>query len=74
MRGVAAALRVSCPGRRRADRDAGLTGQSPLTSRTAHAFADGSRHNDTFERMRAIAAKLSPGEMDLLGAYYTTAH
>ena len=53
----------------------GLTGQSAAyIAAQLHAFADGSRGNDVFQRMRAIAAKLTPREMALLGAYYTTPH
>ena len=53
----------------------GLTGQSPVyVESQLQAFAKGERHNDAFERMRAIAAKLTPREMVLLGAYYTTPH
>jgi cytochrome c553 len=52
-----------------------LTGQSPAyVAAQLQAFADGSRHNDVFQRMRAIAAKLTPREMSLLGAYYATPH
>ena len=53
----------------------GLTGQSPVyVESQLQAFAKGERHNDAFMRMRAIAAKLTPREMILLGAYYTTPH
>lgn len=52
-----------------------LTGQSPnYVTAQLHAFADGSRHNDVFERMRSIAGRLTPREMELLGAYYATPH
>ncbi len=34
------------------------------------AFASGQRHNDIFNRMRGIAAKLQPGEMEKLAEYY----
>ena len=52
-----------------------LTGQSAVyVTAQLQAFADGNRHNDVFERMRSIAAKLTRPEMTLLGAYYTTPH
>ncbi len=52
-----------------------LTGQSPeYVAAQLQAFANGGRHNDIFERMRTIAAKLTPHEMTLLGDYYTTPH
>jgi len=52
-----------------------LTGQSPTyVTQQLEAFASGGRHNDVFQRMRSIAAKLAPREMNLLGAYYTTPH
>jgi len=52
-----------------------LAGQSaPYVAAQLKAFADGSRHNDAFERMRSIAANLTPREMALLAAYYTTPH
>ncbi|MGO8865124.1 MAG: c-type cytochrome [Alphaproteobacteria bacterium] len=52
-----------------------LTGQSPAYIESQlQAFAKGERHNDTFMGMRAIAAKLTPREMALLGTYYTTPH
>jgi cytochrome c553 len=52
-----------------------LTGQSAAyIGAQLQAFADGSRRNDVFQRMRSIAAKLTPREMVLLGAYYTTPH
>jgi cytochrome c553 len=35
------------------------------------AFASGKRHNDIFNRMRGIAAKLQPGEMEKLAEYYS---
>ncbi len=35
------------------------------------AFARGARHNDIFNRMRGIAAKLQPGEMEKLAEYYS---
>jgi cytochrome c553 len=34
------------------------------------AFASGQRHNDIFNRMRSIAAKLQPDEMEKLAEYY----
>jgi cytochrome c553 len=53
----------------------GLTGQSPgYVEGQLRAFAKGERHNDVFMRMRAITAKLTPQEMALLAAYYTTPH
>jgi cytochrome c553 len=53
----------------------GLIGQSSTyVAAQLQGFADGSRHNDVYERMRSIAAKLSPREMVLLGAFYTTPH
>lgn len=52
-----------------------LTGLSAAyVTAELQAFANGSRRNDAFERMRAIAAKLTPREMTMLGAYYTTPH
>jgi cytochrome c553 len=52
-----------------------LTGQSPqYVTATLKAFAEGQRRNDIYQRMRGIAAKLTPQEMALLGAYYTTPH
>ena len=52
-----------------------LFGQSPTyLSAQLQAFADDSRRNDVFQRMRAIVAKLTPREMVLFGAYYTTPH
>ena len=33
-------------------------------------YASGERHNDVYGRMRIIAAKLTPGEIDGLAAYY----
>jgi cytochrome c553 len=38
------------------------------------AFAGGTRHNDIFARMRTIAGKLTPREIELLGDYYATQH
>ena len=53
----------------------GLTGQSTVYIESQlQAFAKGERYNDAFMRMRSIAAKLTPREMALLGAYYTTPH
>lgn len=52
-----------------------LTGQSPAyVTAQLKAFADGGRRNDVYARMRAIAAKLTPREMTLLGDYYATPH
>jgi len=34
------------------------------------AFADGERHNDIYLRMRGVASRLSPQEMELLAIYY----
>jgi cytochrome c553 len=52
-----------------------LTGQSPqYVTAALKAFAEGQRRNDIYQRMRGIAAKLTPQEMALLGAYYTTPH
>jgi cytochrome c553 len=35
-------------------------------------YASGERHNDIYARMRAIAGKLTPGEMDRVTRYYTS--
>jgi cytochrome c553 len=35
------------------------------------AFATGARHNDIYHRMRSVAAKLTPTEMQLLAIYYS---
>jgi cytochrome c553 len=48
-----------------------LLGQSPdYFLQQLQAFADGSRRNDTYGRMRIIARALSPEEMKHLAAYY----
>jgi cytochrome c553 len=39
-----------------------------------HAFADGTRRNDIFGRMRTIAAKLTDQEITELSAYYNARH
>ncbi len=52
-----------------------LTGDpAPYVTAQLQAFAKGQRTNDIFARMRTIAAKLTPREMELLGDYYTTPH
>ena len=52
-----------------------LTGQPPAyVESQLQAFGKGERRNDAFMRMRAIATKLTPREMALLGAYYATPH
>jgi cytochrome c553 len=35
------------------------------------AFASGQRHNDIYHRMRSVASKLTPSEMQLLAVYYS---
>jgi cytochrome c553 len=35
------------------------------------AFGNGQRHNDIYHRMRSVASKLTPSEMQLLGVYYS---
>ena len=48
-----------------------LMGQYPdYFAAQLRAYADGSRHNDLYGRMRAIAAKLSDQEIAGLAAYY----
>ncbi len=37
-----------------------------------HAYADGSRRNDVYGRMRAIAGALTPDEIDRIAAYYAS--
>jgi cytochrome c553 len=52
-----------------------LTGDpAPYVTAQLQAFAKSQRTNDIFARMRTIAAKLTPREMELLGDYYTTPH
>ena len=34
------------------------------------AFANGQRHNDIYHRMRGVASRLTPREMELLAIYY----
>jgi len=52
-----------------------LAGQSAAyVTAQLQAFAAGARRNDVYERMRSIAAKLTPREIALLSAYYTTPH
>lgn len=36
-----------------------------------HAFASGERHNDLFRRMRSVASKLTPEEINALADYYS---
>jgi cytochrome c553 len=36
------------------------------------AFANGARHNDIYQRMRSVASRLTPHEMELLAVYYAT--
>lgn len=36
------------------------------------SFANGTRHNDVFSRMRTIASQLTPEEIDALARYYST--
>ncbi|MHB1205874.1 MAG: c-type cytochrome, partial [Rhodospirillaceae bacterium] len=48
-----------------------LMGQYPdYFTAQLRAYADGSRHNDLYGRMRAIAAKLTDKEIDGLAVYY----
>lgn len=48
-----------------------LTGQYPIYIETQlKAYADGTRRNDLYARMRTIAKKLTPGEMGELSGYY----
>jgi cytochrome c553 len=48
-----------------------LMGQYPdYFAAQLHAYADGSRHNDLYGRMRAIAGKLTEAEIIGLAAYY----
>ena len=48
-----------------------LVGQYPAyLANQLHAFAAGDRRNDVAGRMRAIAAKLTPAEIDGLARYY----
>jgi cytochrome c553 len=35
------------------------------------AFASGERHNDIYHRMRSVASKLTPQEIQLLAIYYS---
>jgi cytochrome c553 len=35
------------------------------------AFASGQRHNDIYHRMRSVASKLTPAEIQLLAVYYS---
>jgi cytochrome c553 len=37
-----------------------------------NAFATGARKNDVFNRMRDIAVRLTPQEIDALARYYST--
>jgi cytochrome c553 len=48
-----------------------LSGQYPAyIDRQVAAFAQGIRHNDIFEQMRAIARQLTPEEMQAVAAFY----
>lgn len=48
-----------------------LAGQSQTYLRdTLLAYRSGQRHNDVYRRMRAMAERLSPEEIDELAAYY----
>lgn len=49
-----------------------LTGQyATYLEAQLRAFATGQRHNDIYHRMRSVAAKLSPDEMNLIAIYYS---
>ena len=48
-----------------------LSGQYPAyIERQVAAFAQGIRHNDIYEQMRAIARQLTPQEMQAVAAFY----
>jgi cytochrome c553 len=48
-----------------------LTGQYPAyIERQVAAFAQGIRHNDIYEQMRAIARQLTPEEMNAVATFY----
>ena len=49
-----------------------LTSQYPeYIEAQLKAFATGVRHNDIYHRMRSVASKLTPAEMQLLAIYYS---
>jgi len=49
-----------------------LTSQYPqYIEAQLKAFASGERHNDIYHRMRSVASKLTPSEMQLLAIYYS---
>lgn len=49
-----------------------LTSQYPqYIEAQLKAFARGERHNDIYHRMRSVASKLTPEEMQLLAIYYS---
>jgi cytochrome c553 len=49
-----------------------LTGQyAQYLEAQLKAFANGTRHNDIYHRMRSVAAKLTPDEIRLLATYYS---
>lgn len=49
-----------------------LTGQyAQYLEAQLKAFASGARHNDIYHRMRNVASKLTPTEMQLLSVYYS---
>lgn len=48
-----------------------ITGQSSdYIARQLRAYADGTRRNDVYQRMRTISGKLTPAEIDGLARYY----
>ena len=49
----------------RSRRRASPANPPPMSTAQLKAFAEGNRHNDVYQRMRAIAAKLTPREMTL---------
>src|SRR5262249_56039070 len=44
--------------------------QAEYIARQLRLYASGERRNDVYARMRTIASKLTPGEIDGLAAYY----
>lgn len=49
-----------------------LTSQNaPYLEAQLKAFAAGGRHNDIYHRMRSVASRLTPAEMQLLAIYYS---